>query len=69
MVKKSLDKVVLKVLEESSRPLSTRDLASKAKVSWHTADRYCLKLQLTGKIDCFTLGKSTAWFVKKEVKP
>jgi DNA-binding transcriptional regulator YhcF (GntR family) len=68
MVKKSLDKLILKVLEEASRPLSTRDLALKAKVSWHTADRYCLKLQLQGMIDSFVVGKSTAWFVKKEVK-
>lgn len=68
MGKKSLDKVLLKVLEDSTKPISTRDLALKAKVSWHTADRYCLKLQLQGLIDSFTVGKSTAWFVKKEVK-
>jgi len=68
MAKKSLTSVILKVLEEAPRPISTRDLALKAKVSWHTADRHCLKLQLDRKVDSFIVGKSTAWFIKKEVK-
>lgn len=65
MTKKGLDKVILKFITDSSRPVSTREISEKLGVAWHTADRYCLKLQLKGKVDCFTIGKATAWYAKK----
>jgi len=65
MVKRGLDKTIYKLIEDSPRPLSTREITLKLNISWHTADRYCLKLQVQNKVSCFTIGKSTAWFVKK----
>lgn len=65
MTKKKAESAIFKLIKESSRPISTREISLKLKIAWHTADRYCLKLQLKGKVDCFTIGKSTAWFVKK----
>ena len=65
MTKKEVDKAIFKLLKESGQPLSTLDLSKKLNLAWHTADRYCLKLQLQNKISCFTIGKSTAWYLKK----
>ena len=65
MTKKEVDKAIYKLLKESGQPLSTLDLSKKLNLAWHTADRYCLKLQLQNKISCFTIGKSTAWYLKK----
>ncbi len=65
MTKKKADSSIFKLLKASSRPLSTREIAETLDIAWHTADRYCLKLQLQKKIDCFIIGKATAWFVKK----
>ncbi len=65
MSKKETGKAILKYIKSSSpRPVSTRELSEKLKVAWHTADRYCLKLQLEKKVGCFTVGKATAWFKK-----
>jgi Mn-dependent DtxR family transcriptional regulator len=65
MTKKGIESAIFKLIKSSSRPLSTREISHKLGVAWHTADRYCLKLQLKGKIDCFSIGKATAWFIKK----
>jgi DNA-binding IclR family transcriptional regulator len=65
MTKKGVDRAILKLIQASARPLSTREISEQLKIAWHTADRYCLKLQLKEKVGCFTIGKSTAWFVKK----
>lgn len=64
MVKRGIDKAIFKYIKESSKPSSTREIAQVLNISWHTADRYCLKLQLQNKVNCFTIGKSTAWFAK-----
>jgi predicted transcriptional regulator len=61
VTKKELDRTIFKFIVDSRRPVSTREISEKLKIAWHTADRYCLKLQLKGKVACFTIGKSTAW--------
>ena len=53
------------VRHTSPRPISTRDLSLQLKIAWHTADRYCLKLQMQKKIGAFTIGKATAWYLEK----
>ena len=64
MTIRGLDKAILKYIKDNSpRPVSTREISEKVGIAWHTADRYCLKLQLQKKVGCFTIGKSTAWFV------
>ena len=65
MVKKGLDRAILKFIVDSPRPVSTREISQQLHVAWHSADRYCLKLQLQNKVACFTLGHATAWYVKK----
>ncbi|MFC1741108.1 hypothetical protein ACFL3V_01050 [Nanoarchaeota archaeon] len=56
---------ILQLMKKAGRPISTRDISLKLNIAWHTADRYCLKLQLKKKVDSFTIGKATAWFIKK----
>jgi len=63
MTKRGIDGAILQLIRSSNRPVSTREISEKLKIAWHTADRYCLKLQLKKKVDCFTIGKATAWFV------
>ena len=64
MNKRGIENEILKLVRASPRPLSTKEISEKIKVAWHTADRHLLKLQLKKKVDCFTIGKSTAWFKK-----
>ena len=64
MTKRGVEKAIWEFIKNSSRPVSTREISEKLKIAWHTADRYCLKLQLKKKVDCFTIGKATAWFIK-----
>jgi hypothetical protein len=65
MVTKGVEAAILKFLAESDRPVTTREISGKLKIAWHTADRHCLKMKFKQQIDCFTIGKSTAWFPKK----
>jgi len=66
MAKKEVGKLILKYIKEHSpRPVSTREISENLKIAWHTADRYCLKLQILGKIGAFTIGKATAWYLTK----
>ena len=65
MTKKRVEDQILRVITSSPRPVSTREISEKLKIAWHTADRYCLKLKIKDKVDCFTIGKATAWFLKK----
>ena len=65
MIKRGIEKSILKFIGDSSRPVSTREISTKLNIAWHTADRYCLKLKIQQKVDSFTIGKATAWFIKK----
>ena len=64
MTKKRIDKLILGFISDASHPVSTREISEQLGIAWHTADRYCLKLQLAKSIDSFTIGKATAWFKK-----
>ena len=66
MVKRGVEQAIFAYIKDlSPRPVSTREIAFKVNLSWHTADRHCLKLKILSKIDSFTIGKSTAWYLKK----
>ncbi len=65
MTKKRVPKQIVQLLKSSPRPLTTREISEKLKIAWHTADRYCLKLQLQKKVDNYTIGKATAWYLTK----
>lgn len=61
----SIDGSIINLLKSEKRPLSTREISIKVGVSWHPVMNHCLRLQLAGKVECFTIGKSTAWVIKK----
>jgi len=64
MVKRGVEEAILKYIRDKSpRPVSTREISENLKIAWHTADRYCLKLQIKNKIAAFTIGKATAWYL------
>lgn len=46
------DKLVKGILKSSKKPLSTYDIAKRAKVSWATANIHCYKLKAMGILDC-----------------
>lgn len=56
---------ILKALSKAEKPLSTDDIASQLSISWHTAIRHCLDLEINGKVTKFTIGRISAWMIKK----
>ena len=66
MTKKGIEQAIFTYIKDSSpRPVSTREISEHLKFAWHTADRYCLKLQLQKKVGAYTIGKATAWYLLK----
>ncbi len=57
---------ILNVLKEES-PLSTRQLALKLSISWHTAQQHCLHLLVKKKIEHLELAGSYVWLSKKNI--
>lgn len=63
---RDIGKAIFDLIKTTSpRPISTRDISLQLKIAWHTADRYCLKLQMQKKIGAYTIGKATAWYLLK----
>ena len=62
---KKIDLEILNALKSSKNPLSTRDLALKIKRAWHSVQTHCLKLQLNGKLNGFTVTNINIWQIKK----
>lgn len=62
---KKIDEEILNTIEDSKNPLSTRDLALKIGRAWHSVQVHCLKLQLKGKINGFTVTNINIWELKK----
>jgi len=60
-----IEQVILKILKDSDKPLSTSEIAIKSKKSWHTVVRHCLDLELEKKISKFSLGRISAWQIIK----
>lgn len=44
------DKLAKKILKESDKPISTYELAKRAKISWSTANMHLFKLMAFGVI-------------------
>ena len=55
---------ILDVLKEES-PLSTRQLALKLNLSWHTVQQHCLHLSLKKKLSNFELAGSYIWLLSE----
>ena len=45
------EKVILKILHESRRPMAIREVAEKTQMSWVTAKKYLIKLKERGFIE------------------
>ena len=63
--------MILKLLKESSEPISTYEIAKKVGISWSTANTHCYKLKDAGKVDSKEIvqkigaGKKVVWFMKE----
>jgi len=62
---KKIDLEILNALKISENPLSTRDLALKIGRAWHSVQTHCLKLQLKGQVNGFTVTNINIWEMKK----
>lgn len=56
---------ILKIIYNSDKPVSTREIGLKINRAWHSIQTYCLKLQLEGKIEGFKVGNMNLWIKKK----
>jgi hypothetical protein len=61
----NFEESILNVLSKSEKPLSTAEISSRLGKSWHTIIRYCLDLEVQGKIFKFEIGRIAVWQVKK----
>jgi len=62
---KNIEASIFRILNESNKPLSTQEIATKLDKSWHTVIRHCLDLEIKGKLFKFKMGRISAWQVKK----
>jgi len=63
--RKNIKSRILRIVQEAEKPLSTDDIATYLDISWHTAIRHCLDLELEGKLSKFVIGRINAWHVRK----
>ncbi|MEK6884117.1 MAG: HTH domain-containing protein [Nanoarchaeota archaeon] len=57
---------ILKLLNTAKKPFSTDEIAKNLGISWHTAIRHCLDLEIDGKLSKFIIGRISAWQIKNE---
>ncbi len=62
---KEIDKRILELLKKEGKPVSTREIAMKVNVAWHTIDRHCLRLQMSNTIDGYRISNINVWVTKK----
>lgn len=62
---KEIDKRILELLKKEGKPVSTREIAMKVNVAWHTIDRHCLRLQMTNALDGYRISNINVWVTKK----
>jgi ATP-dependent Clp protease ATP-binding subunit ClpA len=58
---RSVQGQVLALIKSTDSPISTRQLAIKLNVSWHTVQHYCFELLLKNEIDRLRVGTTHAW--------
>ena len=61
----SIKERILRILSQASHPISTDEIATQLHISWHTAIRHCLDLELEGRVTKFIIGRISAWRIKK----
>ena len=62
---KEIDQEILNTLKTAKNPISTRDLSIRIDRAWYSVQTHCLKLQLDGKINGFTVTNINVWTLKK----
>ena len=62
---KKIEADILKVLQSSSKPISTRDIALKIGRAWHSVQGHCFRLQISGKINGYRISNLNVWEIKK----
>ena len=65
-----VSEIIKKILKEAKEPLSTYEIAKKAKISWSTANTHCYKLKdegvIDGKLEVAEVGsgRKMLWYLK-----
>ena len=62
---KKIEVDILKVLQESKIPVSTRDIGIKIGRAWHSVQNHCLRLQIQGKVNGYRISNLNVWEIKK----
>ncbi len=57
----SINSKIIFILSKEDHPVSTRDLAIKTKLSWHTVINHCLRLQMEHKVEGYKIGNLNVW--------
>ena len=65
IIRTNIENGILSVLKKSKNPISTSEIAHQLGNSWHTIVRHCLDLELSGRVSKFTMGRISAWQIKK----
>ena len=63
---KEIDLKIYGLLREENRPVSTREISMKTKLSWHTIINHCLRLQLSKKITGYKISNLNVWLLKEK---
>jgi hypothetical protein len=59
--KATLEEDILHLLEASSSPLATQDIANRLQRPWHSIQTRCLMLQIKQKVMGFRVGRINLW--------
>ena len=63
--RRKIEEDILNVISRAKKPISTAEISSQLKKSWHTIIRYCLDLENKDKIFKLEIGRISIWQVKK----
>ena len=62
---KKIESDILRILQSSSKPISTRDIALKIGRAWHSVQNHCLRLQIKDKVKGYRISNLNVWEIKK----
>ena len=56
---------ILALIELSTKPMATQEIADELEKPWHSIQTRCLKLQIEGKVTGFRVGRINLWLINK----
>ncbi len=65
---KKIEKDILKVLNKTDKPLSTRDISLKINRAWHSVQNHCLRLQIKEEIRGYKISNLNVWEIREGKK-